>query len=531
MGIVYQKDKRSGITYAYESKSRWDKEKQQSRATRRLIGRVDEVTGEIKPTDGRRRKKQERDAKQEQLPLDKRSFYGATYLLDALGERLGLIEDLKACFPDTYKQIQSIAYYLIMEDRNPLIRFEKWSSVHKHPYGQNISSQRSSDLFASISEDQKNAFLKRWGKRRVDKEYWAYDTTSISSYSEVLKQVKYGHNKDDDKLPQINLAVLSGEQSGLPFYYRKLAGNIPDVKTVSNLLADAKNLGFDRVRFLMDRGFFSRENINSLYHKHIKFLMAGRISSSFIKAELDKVYGTFEDYSHLDEAHEVYATTVTTWWDYSQKRPYKGDELSEKRRMYIHLYYNIDRAVEDKKKLDKRIMNLKRELESGQQNPEHEKQYAKYFDIKSTPKRGVKAIVKQDVVNAAKRYYGYFALIGNQKMDSIFALQLYRNKDIAEQTINGIKDRLNMKRTLVSSEKSLDGKLFVEFIALIYISHLKKLMQDKELFKSYTLTGLLDKLDVIECFESPGHKLRFGETLEAQRQLFEVLGVDVPGSL
>ena len=57
MGIVYQKDKRTGITYAYESKAVWDKEKKQSRAKRRLIGRLDPDTGEIVPTDGRGRKR------------------------------------------------------------------------------------------------------------------------------------------------------------------------------------------------------------------------------------------------------------------------------------------------------------------------------------------------------------------------------------------------------------------------------------------------------------------------------------------
>ena len=56
MSIVYNKDKRSGITYAYESKSYWDKEKQQSRSKRTLIGRVDPETGEIKKTDGRCKK-------------------------------------------------------------------------------------------------------------------------------------------------------------------------------------------------------------------------------------------------------------------------------------------------------------------------------------------------------------------------------------------------------------------------------------------------------------------------------------------
>jgi len=57
MGVVYQKDKRSGITYAYENKAYWDKEKKVSRSKRTLIGRVNEVTGEIVPTDGRGKKR------------------------------------------------------------------------------------------------------------------------------------------------------------------------------------------------------------------------------------------------------------------------------------------------------------------------------------------------------------------------------------------------------------------------------------------------------------------------------------------
>ena len=47
MSIVYQTDKKSGITYAYESKAYWDSEKKQSRSKRTLIGRVAPETDEI----------------------------------------------------------------------------------------------------------------------------------------------------------------------------------------------------------------------------------------------------------------------------------------------------------------------------------------------------------------------------------------------------------------------------------------------------------------------------------------------------
>jgi hypothetical protein len=60
MAIIHQYDKRSDLTYAYESHSYWDKEKKMSRAKRTLIGRVDKETGEIIPTDGRGRKSKEK---------------------------------------------------------------------------------------------------------------------------------------------------------------------------------------------------------------------------------------------------------------------------------------------------------------------------------------------------------------------------------------------------------------------------------------------------------------------------------------
>jgi len=47
--IVYQTDKKTGIKYAYESTSYWDKEKKQPRSKRRYIGKVDPETGEIIP--------------------------------------------------------------------------------------------------------------------------------------------------------------------------------------------------------------------------------------------------------------------------------------------------------------------------------------------------------------------------------------------------------------------------------------------------------------------------------------------------
>ena len=73
-----------------------------------------------------------------QAEISSRTFYGATYLFDRIGEKLGITNDLKLSFPDSYKKLLSLVYYLILEkDSNPSFRFEKWSfyiNIHMQKY-------------------------------------------------------------------------------------------------------------------------------------------------------------------------------------------------------------------------------------------------------------------------------------------------------------------------------------------------------------------------------------------------------------
>jgi len=531
--VVYQTNKKSGVIYAYKSISHWDKEKQQSRAKRVCIGRVDPETKKIIPTRKKDTSAVIEKTKRNSVPskLASRCFYGATYLFDQIGADTGVTEDLKKCFPDNYLQILSIAYYLILEDRNPLSRFPRWAAIHHHPHGDVISSQRSSELFASITEDARQQFFQLQGKRRVDSEYLAYDSTSVSSYSKCLKQVRYGKNKDHEPLAQINLTLLFGQQSRLPFYYRKLSGNIPDVKTLRKLLVDMNTLGYEKIKVVLDRGFFSAANINDLYKNHMKFLIAAKLSLKFVMTHLDTVRDKIRTWTTYNQAYQLYMYSLPVTWDYTQDRPYKGDTIKADRRMYLHLYFSPERALEDEKAFNNWLAMLQEELESGQRRPDHETQYAKYFEVKNTPIRGTKVMAKEEALTEAKRNYGYFCLLSNEIKDAATALAVYRNKDLVEKAFDNLKDRLNLRRLAVSSEQSLDGKLFVQFISLIFLSFITRKMHENNLFKDHTLQDILDELDTIECFDVPGQNLHVGETTKRQMDLYSKLGFNTPASL
>ena len=102
--------------------------------------------------------------------------------------------------------------------------------------------------------------------------------------------------------------------------------------------------------------------------------------------------------------------------------------------------------------------------------------------------RGIRLTPKQDLIDERTKNYGYFALLSNGIKDPLEALDIYRSKDVIEKAFDNLKGILNMRRTSVSSDENLDGKLFIQFIGLIYLSYIKKAMWDHNLYKEYYCT-------------------------------------------
>jgi len=530
MSIVHLKNKKNGVTYVYESTAYWDKEKRQARNFRTCIGKLDPDTSEI-IYNKRYLERQQLEAQKQQVGrkaslTHKRLFYGSTYLFNRIVDNLGVLQDLEACFGDLSSQILSLAYYLVLEDRAPMSRFGKWARTHEHPFAKEIPSQRSSELFASITEDAKQRFFVLQNRRRSEEEYLVYDTTSISSYSQSMKQVKYGVNKDHDPLAQINLALLFGQSSRLPVSYRKLPGNISDVKTITKLLHDVEYLKIKKVKLVLDRGFYSEANINALFGHHYKFLLATKTSLRYVKAYFDEVKDSMVTRSNYSVSHALYMQSTTVDWNYSYIKPRSGEKVKERRRLYLHLYCDDQRATDEKIRFNKLLNRLEEELRTDQRDKRHEKMYAGYFNVHTTPVKGIQITPNDEAIKEKESRFGYFALISNGIKDPKEAIEIYRNKDVIEKAYDDLKNRLSMRRTSVSSEESLDGKLFVQFIALILVSYIKQKMDRENLYKNYTLQGLLDELDVIEKFTQPGKTSVIGEVTKKQQELFQKLGVD-----
>ncbi len=524
-----------GTSYVYEDFPYWDADKKQTRHKREYIGKLD-GNGNFVPNRAyaTRLKLEEMEKRGNAPKFDRptsRNYFGATYLLDAIGEVTGVTADLKAAFPADFQKIQSLAYYLILETECPMYRFSKWAGNHYHPFGQDLPSQRISELFESISEEAKMSFFKKQTQRRAEKEYLAYDTTSISSYSELIAHVRYGKNKDGDSLPQVNLALIFGQQSMLPVYFRKLPGNIADVNTVRKLLKDLDYMSLSKVKLVMDRGFYSARNINLLYRNHYKFLIGAKSNTNFAAPLLDKARETIKDFTNYDSDQEVYRVGSMEKWIYAEYDA-KGNVVSKaERRIYVHIYYNGQRAEDEKATFLKSLADAASNQNEGACSDGQKALCDKFLIRKSTPVRGVKIEYNEEAIRTHVKNFGFFMLLSNEIKDPSEALAVYRNKDLIEKSFGNLKNRLNMRRTMVTSSENLEGKLFVQFIALIYVSYIHKCMKDNQLYRNYTSQTMLDSLDIIERFDYPGQRQHFGEVTQKQEQLFERFGVKPPNML
>jgi transposase len=224
--------------------------------------------------------------------------------------------------------------------------------------------------------------------------------------------------------------------------------------------------------------------------------------------------------------YALYCQSFSTVWNHTYVKKRSGEIIKSPRRLYLHLYYNEQRAADEKLRFHKLLDKLEEELCNGNINPKHETMYSKYFHVKHTPKRGVKLSYNDEAIKEKERNFGYFALISNHTKDAHESIEIYRNRDVIEKAYDDLKNRLNLRRSCVSSEEGLEGKLFVQFVALIIISYIKRQMDKHKLFKKYTLQELLDELDIIERFTQPGKKVVIGEVTNKQKDIYRMMDVE-----
>ncbi|QQQ97177.1 IS1634 family transposase [Turicimonas muris] len=458
---------------------------------------------------------------------------GAAYVLKELAIQSGLMRDLKAIFPHNWAEILSLAMFFVIYPDQNLANYDVTAAHCDFP-SPPLSSQRISELLASITFKQREQYMKlrlACSTKANSSNYLAFDTTSISSFSQTLNKVAFGHNKEDPEMVMLKIALLIDEITGEPLYYKVLDGSIADVTLLRNLFAELSKLDAEQINLVLDRGFCSENNFQMMFRNNIGF-------AAGLKSDLKIAQQALQEFvpqltlalpqQHYPEIDCYCATKKIEW--YSSSRTF-GKEYSP---FYIHVYYDLQRETSEKTHMTALVESFRLRLEKG--NVPNSLVFKEFFKLKPSAKKQDPAAEKyQFDVNSWVKFTkscGFFVLGSNEISSAPQALNIYRQKDVVEKAFNNYKDKCGGRR-MRCQETSLDGKVFIIYLSLcLRLILQRRLEQAKK--NPLDTPRIIDELNSIVLFRHDVEgKVRhyWQEWPKRYRELLEELGVETPAPL
>lgn len=198
-------------------------------------------------------------------------------------------------------------------------------------------------------------------------------------------------------------------------------------------------------------------------------------------------------------------------------------------RCYAHVYFDSLKAETENRKFDHLLYECYQELTSGKLHDEHKSHYERFFFVTETPKRGRKIEYNQNAIDThRKNVTGWFVMITNNIKDPVRALEIYRLKDTAEKAFDDLKNDLDCKRLHIHSSQAMEGRLFIQFVALVLSCKIKTLMNDAGWYKNHNMQQIIDEMKAIREVKTDGRRKRLVSTYTAfQEKIIGLFGLAI----
>ncbi len=493
--IIRQRQK-NGDIYVIERKCRYDSEKKYNVVlSSRIVGKIPLGQDQVVPTRPKRSNGEKVSISDHPL-IARRMKVGMMDIIDHIGKVSGIDDAIYANTDiGTAQKILSLARYLLGTNGQTLPGITTWQYSHSIPYEEGISEDVYHDLFCDVGRDEtlmQNFFASRLGNTE-DKAVLAYDSTTISTYSQQLPEARYGFNKAHDGKETVKLLSLYSIEKRQPVAFTKQPGNLPDVISIENALKQLQALGIGNAEIITDNGYYSDKNLAELLHAHFDFITLVKTNLTWVKPELNARLDQFRSTSSACPFDtNTHGLTVMMMHEFSRTRRYgsqkknlkEGDEETFRRRIYLHLFFNPMRRVEQDTAFDNDLFELKGYVEDGKGEEDlSESAWKKVQKFLLVRHYGSKLTVtfNEKAIAEEKKYHGYFALVSNGEKDPFECLRKYRKRGTIEFFFESGKQRADGSRTRVWTSDALMGRMFVQFVALCYYEYLSEQIREMKL--------------------------------------------------
>lgn len=428
--------------------------------------------------------------------------------------------------------------YSIVEEDNRAQHYPAYA--YSHPLfteGMKIySDSKVSDFLQSMDREVSVAFQNDWNRERNHRErvYISYDSTFKHCEAGDLRIVEKGHSKEHEETNIFNYAIAYDTENREPLFYELYPGSINGISQFQCTVDKAKGYGYKRIGFVLDRGYFSKDNIYYLEDNNYSFIMMLKGKADLVQKWVLENKGTFETNRACNiPAYQVYGKTI-------EKRLFASDKAPR----YVHLYHSVDLEAHKRGEVEKKINQLTTFLNSHinqfrEFGPGMETYFELYYDenAKKREKKGEQNKQGQTarkfvffeekiaVIEMELKLCGYFVIITSEKMTAKQALEIYKGRDASEKLF------LGNHALRSSTEESAASKIFIEFVALIIRNRMYNYLKDamKAMAKKpnyMTVPAAIRELDKIEMSRQLDGVYRLDHAVTAtQKTILKAFGL------
>ena len=443
---------------------------------------------------------------------------GRIALLEHLAIKSGLLASLDASFgTEAARHIFAAAAYECCEG-GALCRLQDWAedtSLHEEAMALSASSVTRLCQSVGANLSGRNDFFREWFKASGNPKALVSDTTSISSYAEKLALVEWGYNRDQDSLPQVNLNMVYSRETHTPLYYRLIFGSVPDVCTLTATAKTISELGLKTYNFSLDRGFFSAENLLYLHDAKLGYTIGVPMNNKEAELLFERNKEKLRSFKSAVVYDNVTLNHVSD--TYRIVKQGKRGEPTRVVKTTAHIYLNKCRRAQQEKELVELLHGIMNEfskhafteLQEAETWLETVAGNGKkcLFNVRKTRQNeknpGERYVTSADggfqigvaeraYVSAVKHFGAFMILNSDPSADGEQTLRDNRSRDCQEKVFDILKNSTGNDRLRASGDASVEGRLFIAFIAVTLHKLLENELRRGECLGTVTINKALD---------------------------------------
>lgn len=217
------------------------------------------------------------------------------------------------------------------------------------------SDSKVSDSLSKLMVEQRIPFLNEWNEKRDHREkiYISYNSTNKTNQLGENNMVEFGRPKDDQDKAILNYSIAYDRNNREPLFYESYPGSIVDVSQLQYTLSIRLNgYGYKRVGFILERGYFSKENIRFMDINSYDFVIMVKGMKKLVRELVLKSKGIFEnDRQNNIRTFKVSGMTV-------RYKLYTDDEKER----YFHIFYSDSKRHLEREEFESKIDQMGKKL-------------------------------------------------------------------------------------------------------------------------------------------------------------------------